>query len=316
MKIKGNLKPILAQKPKETVSSVGNQWNLSELYAQLDALGTDLIDTVNFKLEELETRIQDQLDKVVDTTKVLEDTQNEIVDYVNNVKQGPPGESPDAEKILQNVLDRIPVRDEQQMVYKITQNVMQYAPSEERIIARVMAQTPRVDEKALEQRILAKVPKPKTSLKVIQEKFEIDPMSVIDKIMTLPEDKFKIKSSQIDGLQQTMAAFHNQLGRGYLHGGGDTVQAGSNITITNSAGGKKIISSTAGPVSTAKELFSVSSLTTNVTLAHTPISSAVTTVSYNGQLIYFGRDWTLAGAVVTFLFTLDDSSHAEVVYNY
>lgn len=43
-----------------------------------------------------------------------------------------------------------------------------------------------------------------------------------------------------------MSAFRSQLGKGYLHGGGDTVTAGANITITTDNQGRKVISSTGG----------------------------------------------------------------------
>lgn len=106
---------------------------------------------------------------------------------------------------------------------------------------------PVIDETKLLKKFLAQVPKNKASLKIIQESFETDPMSVIDKILSLPEDKFKLKSSQIDGLEQTLSSFRNQISsRGYLHGGGDTVVAGNNITIVSNSNGTKTINASGG----------------------------------------------------------------------
>lgn len=53
----------------------------------------------------------------------------------------------------------------------------------------------------------------------------------------------KLSMKHIDGLEQTISAFSNQLGRGYLHGGGDTVVAGTGVTLTSNSDGTKTISS-------------------------------------------------------------------------
>lgn len=56
------------------------------------------------------------------------------------------------------------------------------------------------------------------------EKVEIDPLSIIEKILKLPEDKFQLKTSHISGLEQTLRALKSQTktGLGYVHGGGTT----------------------------------------------------------------------------------------------
>lgn len=114
------------------------------------------------------------------------------------------------------------------------------------IVRTVLEKVPKLDEKSLTQKILKALPENKASLKIIQETFEADPMSVIDKILALPKGKFKLKTEHIDGLEQTIAAFRHQItSKGYLHGGGDTVGAGTNITIAT-VNGVKVISSTGG----------------------------------------------------------------------
>lgn len=86
------------------------------------------------------------------------------------------------------------------------------------------------DEEKIIKKLSGKIPR-------IKESVETDPMEIIDLIMKLPEDKFKIKSSQVSGLGQTISAFHSQLSRGYFHGGGISditglIAAGTNITIS------------------------------------------------------------------------------------
>ncbi len=98
-------------------------------------------------------------------------------------------------------------------------------PDIQEIIKEVTKNLPKtesskVDEDKIIKKVLKSLPNKKGDLKIIQEKVEVDPMSVIDKIMSLPPEKFKIKLDNIDGLQQTINAFKSQLGRGYLHGSG------------------------------------------------------------------------------------------------
>lgn len=85
--------------------------------------------------------------------------------------------------------------------------------------------------------------------------------------------KKKITTKHIDGLEQTLSAFSNQLGRGYLHGGGDTVKAGTNIIITTNADGTKTITATGGSgggssVETPGGL--VNGINTTFTVSNTP----------------------------------------------
>lgn len=98
-----------------------------------------------------------------------------------------------------------------------------------------------------------------TTVRIIQEKVDTDPMSVVDEIMRLPDGKLKLKTSNIDGLDQTIASMRHQLSTkfGYVHGGGDTVVAGPNITITQNSAGQKVISSsaTASPLTAKGDLY-------------------------------------------------------------
>lgn len=153
-----------------------------------------------------------------------------------------------------------------------------------------------IDENALVKKVISKIPENKASLKIIQEKFETDPMSVIEKIMALPDGKFKLKTSHIDGLEQTMRAFQSQLGRGYLHGGGDTVAAGTNITITTNTNGAKVINATGSGTAVYNEIVSGSG--TTFTLANTP-TAGTERIYGQGQRLYPTTDYTISGAVIT-----------------
>lgn len=205
-------------KPIPTLGEfAGAVGNVGQLTQELRELKDEVIEVVDFKLEEVDTKVQEKIDSI--TPEVIKGVQAEVVSLVKKIKTGPPGKVDEA-GIISYLESRIPT------------------------IESIVERVPKVDEKALTKRVLQTIPANKESLKIIQKTFQLDPMSVIEKIMAMG-DKFKLKPENIDGLQQTISAFHNQLGRGYLHGGGDTVVAGSNITITANANGTKTISSTA-----------------------------------------------------------------------
>lgn len=201
----------------------------SVIIAELQQLREDLINTVNYKIQEVDEKLQSQIAEITDTTKILQETQREVINHIKDIKIGPAGKNADELSIARRVESKFPDVEE------LTKNILSKVPT--------------VDERALTKKVLQAIPDNKASLQIIQEKFEVDPMSVIEKIMELPPEKLKklkLKKENIDGLEQTMSAFNNQLGRGYLHGGGDTVTAGTNVTITTNTAGQKVISSTGG----------------------------------------------------------------------
>lgn len=181
-------------------------------------------------------------DKIEEVNSMLIEAK-EAIQEVKSLEPipGEPGISPDIETIRDAVLEKIesptPV-DIEKLTEDITKAVIAQLP--------LPVEAKPIDEKALAQKILKSLPENKASLKIIRESFETDPMSVIDKIMSLPEGKFKLTTKHIDGLEQTLSAFRSQLGRGYLHGGGDTVKAGTNITINTDPDGKKVINANTG----------------------------------------------------------------------
>ena len=158
---------------------------------------------------------------------LIDSTKQEALDIISHAKgeDGQDGQDANIEEIIEYI-DNIPQIDPVEL--------------EQSILSKI----PKIDEKSLSKKILANIPK--SSLKIIQEKIEVDPVSIARQIMSLPEDKFKLKTTNIDGLEQTMSAFRSQLGRSYLHGGGDTIVAGTGITIVSNANGTKTISTSGG----------------------------------------------------------------------
>jgi len=203
---------------------------LSMLIMQLQSLKQDLLNSVNFKIKEIDKKIEEHTKNLTDTNQLLKDTHTQVLNHISKIHTGPAGKNADEEKITKHLESKLPK-----------------PVDEDKLAERVLAKVPRVDEEKLARKIIKSLPEHKADLKIIQEQFVTDPMSVIDKILELAKSgKFKLKTENIDGLEQTISAFRHQITtKGYIHGGGDTVAAGTNVTITNT-NGTKIINATGG----------------------------------------------------------------------
>lgn len=267
---------------RDFAESIGG---VAELIFELKELQNDVVETVDTKLEEVDIKLQTHIDTIVDSTAILKHTEDEVLSHIKTVLIGPPGKDADETNIIKRVISALPEPLDPAQLTK-----------------DILSKVPKLDKKSLIREVIETIPQNKASLKVIQEKFEVDPMSVIEKIMALPDGEFKLKTSNIDGLEQTMSAFRSQLGRGYLHGGGDTVVAGTNVTITTNAQGQKVINASGG--SGSGTVTSVSVVTANgvsgsvadatTTPAITLTLGAITPTSVNSVVISGSSTPTLA----------------------
>lgn len=99
-----------------------------------------------------------------------------------------------------------------------------------------------VDEAKIVERVLARVPAPKDGAPG-QDGIHADPEAVV----ALIQEKKLLKAEHIAGLPEELASYRNQLaGQHYgsttmARGGGDTIAAGTGISITNANGVKTIV---------------------------------------------------------------------------
>lgn len=124
--------------------------------------------------------------------------------------------------------------DEEAIVEKIKPLI----PTKEDILASI--KVPKVDKNEIIKKVIEQIPHNQASLKVIQERIEADPTAIAEKLMAMPEFKLKVKN--IEGLDATLKL----LDRRYIHGGGDTVSAGTNISLVRLSNGTVQINSTGG----------------------------------------------------------------------
>lgn len=191
-------------------------------------------ESVETKEKEVDTFIEEKNTELIELT---EEITKKVDDEIKRSSEYKP--EIDYPSIVEQAVNKIPKVDENKLITEILSRVPQ--PKE-------------LDETKLINKLLKQLPEKKGDLKIIQERVETDPLSVIEKIMELAEaGKLKLKSKHIDGLEQTISAFNTQLSRGYLHGGGISdiaglVTAGTNITITGNGTSISpyVVSSTGG----------------------------------------------------------------------
>ena len=303
-----------ARQPNPQQSNFGDAFgSLANTILELRQLKTEIINTLNLKIDEIDAKIAEHTKTVQSNTNKAIETVNHVNDVAQEIKaeaidliktraiQGNPGK------------DATPV-NEDSIVEKLKVHIPQPIDTE-KLSNEILGKVPKLDTKKLAKVVLNAIPDNKASLKIIQEQIVIDPMSVIEKIMELAKQgKFKLKKENIDGLDQTMQAFSSQLGKGYLHGGGDTVVAGSNVTIVKNNAGQSVISSTGGGggSSWTSGSFTPNGVTTVFTLPTIPTS--ILFLFDNGQLQLTPTDYSLTGATVTF--TSAPLSTDKVTYNY
>ena len=234
--VKGTFKKPEPKPVNPVQIAIEAKQEVSKLANDLKSHKSEIKVIVDKKIKELDKHANSIKETGNEAIRRIGEVKKSIDSKLQDLKDGNPGkdaEPIDIEEIINEVINRLP----DQQTFNIDE-----------IVAKVKSEisVPAIDEKKIIYKILKSLPKKAGDLKIIQEKVEIDPMSVIEKIMELPADKFKLKLDQIDGLDQTLKAFRSQLGRGYLHGGGDTVKAGTNVTIVKNADGTKTINATGG----------------------------------------------------------------------
>lgn len=312
-KVKGYIQKNSKENP-ENMSFFGG-FSVAQIVSELSNIKDKILQDADNKIKEVDNKLENVDEKLemaeadAEATKrsleqLKEDVEDifvklkeELTEYVMTL-EAKDGEDADEEKIIAEITKKLPIIDEKQILEKLSKKI------------------PVIDENKLIKSLLKKIPENKASLKVITEKVEVDPMSVIDKIMALDEEKLKklkLKTSNIDGLEQTFSAFRNQLSRGYLHGGGISnitglIEAGTNITITGdgtSSSPYVINGSEASPLTTKGDIYVYSTANTRL-----PVGT-------DGQVLVAdstettGLKWIdSAGVVNTLRNTSDDSTTA------
>jgi len=114
------------------------------------------------------------------------------------------------------------------------------------ILAKI--EVPKIDEKAIVKKVIAMIPESKADLKIIKETFEVDPMTVVDKILSLPPKEFQLSTDHIKDLDSTLKRIQTN-SKGYVHGGGFNNIYSSSTLVSNGLTGLNFTGSGVSSVS-------------------------------------------------------------------
>jgi len=264
--LKGKLKKSTLQvSPFQMDQDVGS---VSMLTLEIRLLREDLLATANRELDKVDEKIA-ELDAKVE--------------YALQLEKGEKGEDADEQKIADWVLSQI--RQPKDGV----------SPDPEEVINEVLSRLPKLPNKEqIVAEVLKQLPTPKASLKIIKEELNLDKEALLDEILKDP--KLKVK---FDGLDAQLKV----LDRRYIHGGGDTVSAGSGITITNVNGTKQISATGSGSFSVLAATGDIDDTNTTFTFTSAPTIVVINGASYLETSNVGGSPaWSIVGTTVTLAF--------------
>lgn len=183
-----------------------------------------------------------------------------------------------------------------------------HSPTKEELLSLIVPLIPEVKDKKiiLSEEHIDKIADRASKKVKLPKVNEIDPLSIIDQIMKLPEGK-RLSTRHIDGLEQTMHAFRTQLNKGYLHGGGiSSLLAGTGIVITKNSDGSYTIAATGGTggVNVETPVGIVNGVNTIFTFINIPKAIVVD----QGRTMIQNQGWSLAGLAAT----LDLAPNTEI----
>lgn len=257
------------------------------LFSELRTCIERLEQTVQSNHEEALEKIQEVeecVDQIPNHEKLINTNHKEALSHIGvlfdkldeiGIKQGDPGkdgDSPDIEEIVLQVLARI----------------------------RKPQDGKDADTRAIMQEVLKKIPKPVDEQKMARRIFaalkKLQPKTIVELRKEIKESEPGITKSELDA---RIAEIRNHVATSRaLHGGGDTVVAGTGVTITDTVDGNKRISASGGvgAWSTPPE----APVEDGSVLIFTVGSSAPTDVVRDGISVYPTVNYTFAAGQITF----------------
>lgn len=122
---------------------------------------------------------------------------------------------------------------------------------------------------------------------------EVDSFSPEKFIEYLNSGKILLDIKYIKGLNEILSSLQTKR-TGYIHGGGDTVEAGSGVSITKNAEGKKVISASGSGLSILEATGTIDDSNTTFTFTSEPQMVVV-----NGAMYRNGSGCSISGTTVT-----------------
>lgn len=138
---------------------------------------------------------------------------------------------------------------------------------------------------------------PAAVVPLVLSQLNLNKDDITQEVITLIKDKKLLSKAHIKGLDEEISSYRNQLAlkQAGQHGGGDTVEAGTNITITATTDGKKRIDATGGVGTWSTPPETPDGTTTVFTVTAEP-----TDVVADGIQMFDGVGYTYAALQITF----------------
>lgn len=203
--------------------------------------------------------------------------------------KGDKGDTPTKEEIVSIVQRLLPNVVTEHLISTIVNQLPKpkegKTPTKEELLDIIEPLVPQIDIESLRDDVTNTVLK---RLPLIEK-------SIVEKIEKKPKKKASVQD--IDGLEQTLSAFRNQLANGYLHGGGvPSLTAGTGITLTPKSDGGFIVTSTGGVG--AWVILAADGTTTTFSVASQP-----TDVNSDGAILLLNNGYTYNSGAGTITFT-------------
>lgn len=270
------------------------------------------------------SKLVDQMKQLVETFEAHAETATEFINHISEIQkgnQGDKGERGDKGESVFTEADMIPYLE--YMIEQVTKKIPVPIPGKQGIPGPAPILGKDYFTESHKQEILAGILKnihqPKDGETPI-----IDHEKIIENVISRIQEGKVLKKEHINGFESEMATYRGQLaGKIYgkdtwARGGGDTVTAGSNVTITKDANGNKIISSTGGSGGTwtRGEKITLQGDNRTFTLTNAPSSVINLTVDRQLQLPVVDYTGTINGTNKTFVFVtaITDSSLQALIY--
>lgn len=263
---------------------------LDKVHAVEDGL-TSFKGDVEQDLDKLDTKIDDavsqikadapNLDKVLESIRgkdATPPTNEELTALIEPlIPTVEDGKTPTTEELLSLIRPLIPkVKDGE-------------APSDERLrgLIEPLIPPPQAGKDADEEAIISKI---ENDLPKLGERIR-------DGLELIQEEEEKLKILAVGHLEERLRRLEAQATQS--RGGGGMSQ----IALIQ-AMGKLFV----------HQKFSTSSATTTLTLSNKVAGSVCIWLRYQGQMLHYGDQYTVAGSLITFTFTLDNSTEVDVSY--
>lgn len=250
--------------------------------------------------------------------------------------RGPKGDMPSQEDIVREIQAVLPYTLGQEIRDTIKSLIPEVkdgeTPTEEQLTALIKKVIPKPERfslpsgETLYSIISPYVPVIDAKAIALDVETNLDFDKIAKILLNAPKGK-KLTMDHIEGLVDSIRGISHAAANSkpYIHGGGDTVRAGTNITLTRNADGTTTITAqggSAGSIITSEVLAGIQA-GNNVTLtfsglAHT--ATSIVTIARNGKIMTPGSTnidgYTLAGVISATAFGADAGDTFLVTYGY